>query len=169
MPRSQAQSTVAGVAALPGAALVQRIRRVAILSVIGALIYAALMRGSKGYCAGGTDPAGGFLDAAGRPVDEAPPCVQLTLGPSPLVFLGIALIVLLALGRVLRAADEAAALRVLDRAAIAVCALIVIAIVVSNVWFQLIPLEDLMTGSFSFFSPFPFGSIDVAHTSMPRP
>jgi len=102
-------------------------------------------------------------------VDAAPQCVQLTLGTNPLVYLGIALIVLLAIGRVLRADDEIVAMRILDRSAAFVGLLVVVAIVVSQVWFHLIPITDFFAGASTVFSPFPFGSIDVSITPMPAP
>lgn len=156
-------TTVAGLA---GVAVIARIRRVLILAVIAAMIYPTLMVASSGYCPGGVDGNGGFIDASGRPVDEAPACVQMTLGPSPLVYIGIALIVLLAIGRVMRASDEPAALRTLDRAAIGVGVLVAAAVIVSVVWFSLVPLDQFSSGSWSVFSPFPFGVIDVEVTPM---
>ncbi|WP_251050647.1 MULTISPECIES: hypothetical protein [unclassified Microbacterium] len=93
----------------------------------------------------------------------------MTLAPGPLVFVGIALIVLIAIGRVMKAPDELTALRILDRSAIAVAALVVVAIVVSQVWFQMIPLEAFNDGSWSLFSPFPSGNIDVEITPMTMP
>lgn len=154
------------VSGLAGVAVIARIRRVLIVAVIAAMIYPTLMVASAGYCAGGVDGNGGFIDASGRPVDEALPCVQLTLGPSPLVYVGIALIVLLAIGRVLKARDEPTALRTLDRAAIGVAVLVVVAVIVSVVWFRMTPLEGFSSGSWSVFSPFPFGVINVEVTPM---
>ncbi|MCK2035291.1 hypothetical protein KZC51_04000 [Microbacterium sp. SSW1-49] len=154
------------VAGLAGVAVIGRIRRVLILAVIAAMIYPTLMVASSGFCPGGVDGNGGFIDASGRPVDEPLPCIQMTLGPSPLVYVGIALIVLLALGRVMRASDEATALRTLDREAIGVAALVSVAVVVSVVWFRMIPLDQFSSGSWSVFSPFPFGVISVDVTPM---
>jgi hypothetical protein len=118
------------------------------------------MGATSTYCPGGVDGSGGFIDAVGRPIDEALPCIQLSLRPSPLVYLGIGLIVLFAINRVLRAGNERIALQVLDRAAIGIGVLVIVAVVVSQVWFHLIPITEFMSGSFSFFSPFPFGFID---------
>jgi len=160
-----APETVAG-AGLPGAAVFAKIRRVVIVALIAALVYPTLMVASRGYCPGGIDGRGGFIDASGRPVDEAPLCVQLTLGPSPLVYVGIAVIVLLALGRVMKASDEAAALQTRNRASIGVAALVGLAIVVSHIWFFMIPMEGVTSGSWSVFSPFPFGNIDVTTTPL---
>lgn len=144
---------------LPGRAVIARIRRVLVVSLVAALVYPAFMGASSSYCPGGVDGNGGFVDAAGIPI-EAPSCIQLSLGPSPLVYLGIGLIVLLTINRVLRAVSERMALRILDRAAIGIGVLVIVAVVVSQVWFRMIPITDFMSGSFSFFSPFPFGFIE---------
>lgn len=147
--------------ALAGVAVIARIRRVLIVSVFAALAYTSVMAGTAGYCPGGVDGSGGFIDASGQAVDQALMCVKLELRPSILIYIGIGLIVLLAIGRVMKAPDELVALRILDRAAIAVGALAVVAAVVSGVWLRMIPIEEFTGGSWSVFSPFPFGVINV--------
>ena len=99
-------------AALPGAVVIAAIRRALLWSLITAFLYPVFMTASKGICPGGVDANGGFIDSAGQPVDEAPQCIQLTLAPSPLVYIAIAVILLLALGRVIKATDERAALQI---------------------------------------------------------
>lgn len=153
-------------AALPGAVVIAAIRRVLLWSLITAFLYPVFMSAGKATCPGGFDGNGGFIDSAGLPVDEAPQCIQLTLAPSPLVYIAIAVIVLLALGRVMRAADERTALRTLEWAQYGVGLLVVVAIIVSHVWFALIPLEQFTGDSWTVFSPFPFGAIDVEVTPM---
>ena len=96
-------------------------------------------------------------------------CIDMVLKPSPLVFLGIALIVLLALGRVLKATGDASAIRTLDRAAAGLMILVVGALVYSQIWFAMIPLNDFMSGTFAILAPFPFGFIDVSNTVMSTP
>lgn len=155
--------------ALAGRPVIGRIRRVLMISVAAVLGYSALTRGSAGYCAGGVDSDGSFIDASGQAVDGAPRCVQLTLEPSPMFFIGIALIILLAIGRVMKASDEPTALRTLDRAAVAVVALVIVAIVVSWIWLRLVPIEDFARGGGTIFSPFPFGFIDVDIAPMTAP
>lgn len=157
--------TVTG-SGLPGAAVIAKIRRVVIVAVIAALVYPALMVASRSYCPGGVNGSGGFIDASGQPTGEAPVCMDLTLRPSPLIYIGIAAIVLITLGRVMKASDEHTALKTLNRAAIGVSALVGLAIIVSLVWFFLIPMEGFNSGSWTVFSPFPFGSIDVTTTPM---
>ncbi|UTT53200.1 hypothetical protein [Microbacterium maritypicum] len=166
MSLTQSSSNTTAVTGLPGIATIAKIRRVVILAVIAALVYPTLMVASRATCPGGIDGSGGFIDGSGRPVDEAPLCIQLTLGPSPLVYVGIAAIVLIALGRVMKASDEHGALKVLNRAAIGVGVLVAVAIVISHVWFFLIPMEGFTSGSWTVFSPFPFGNIDVTTTPM---
>lgn len=166
MPLASPPPAAPAFTGLPGAVVVTGIRRTLIWTLIIGVLYPAFMSGSRGYCPGAVDANGGFFDASGRPVDEAPMCAQLTLGPSPLVYVGIALIVLLALGRVIKASDERAALRTLERAIQGAGLLVLVAIVVSNVWFLMTPLEGFSSGSWSVFSPFPFGNINVEVTPM---
>lgn len=150
------------VSALPGAAVIAGIRRALLWSVLAGVVYSAFMTGSMSYCPGGFDGSGGFVDSEGRSVDQAPVCVSMALQPSVLVYVGIAAIFLIALGRVTKAADERAALRTLERAMYGAGVLVVIALVVSHVWFQSIDLEQFTSGSWSVVSPFPLGVIDVS-------
>ncbi|WP_270366710.1 hypothetical protein [Microbacterium algeriense] len=162
-PTTQATAAAKG---LPGVAIVAEIRRVLITTVVAVFVYSSLMVASRSYCPGGIDGSGGFIDSAGQPTAQAPVCIDLALRPSPLVYIGIAAIVLIALGRVMKASDEHTALKTLHRAAIGVSALVGLAIIVSLVWFFLIPMEGFNSGSWTVFSPFPFGSIDVTTTPM---
>ncbi|CAH0263137.1 hypothetical protein SRABI76_03539 [Microbacterium oxydans] len=152
--------------ALAGVAVIARIRRVLILAVIIALAYTVVLSGSSGYCPGGFDGNGGFIDSAGQATDQAPMCVTLQLRPSILIYAALGLIVLLAIGRVMKASDELVALRILDRAAIAIVVLAVVAMAVSVVWFRMIPIQDFTGGSWSVFGPFPFGVVSVDITPM---
>ena len=165
-PAPQADTTVSG---LPGAVVIAGIRRTLIWTIVAGLVYATFMSGGKGICPGGIDANGGFLDADGRSVDQAPLCVSLSLRPSVFVYVGIALIVLIALGRVAKASDERAALRTLTRAIQGAGLLVAIALVVSHVWFQLTPLEQFSSDSWTYFSPFPLGVIDVSTNPMTGP
>ncbi|KJL33101.1 hypothetical protein [Microbacterium oxydans] len=152
--------------ALAGVAVIARIRRVLILAVILALAYTVVLSGSAGYCPGGFDGNGGFIDSAGQATDQAPMCVTLQLRPSILIYAALGLIVLLAIGRVMKASDELVALRILDRAAIAIVVLAVVAMAVSVVWFRMIPIQDFTGGSWSVFGLFPFGVVSVDITPM---
>ncbi|WP_168441049.1 hypothetical protein [Microbacterium sp. K27] len=160
---SLAPTTPATAAAtgLPGIAIIAEIRRVLVTALLAVFVYSSVMVASRSYCPGGFDGSGGFIDSEGQPTDQAPVCIDLALRPSPLIYIGIAAIVLITLGRVMKASDEASALKALNRAAIGVAALVGLAIVVSHVWFFQIPMEGFTSGSWTVFSPFPFGSIDV--------
>ncbi|MDO9395349.1 MAG: hypothetical protein Q7T71_02245 [Herbiconiux sp.] len=156
-------------AMLPGAAVIARIRRMIVVVFIAGLAYGALITAGKSICVGGVDGAGGSLDSSGAATDAATTCLTLTLGPSPLMIIAFAVIVVIALTRVLkRSTSERDALKTLDRAVVVVVALAVTGIVVSQAWFALIPISDWRpTGSFSFFSPFPLGSVDLSITPGP--
>lgn len=162
----QADTTAAG---LPGAVVIAGIRRLLIWALVVGVLYSVFMSASKGICPGGIDAGGGFIDSEGRSVEQAPLCVSLALRPSAFVYVGLAVIVLIALGRVAKAADERAALRTLERAIRGAGLLVAIALVVSHVWFQLIPLEQFSSESWSVFSPFPLGVIDVVTEPMTGP
>lgn len=165
LPAAAHYATATG--SLPGRAVIARIRRMLVVALAVGFAYTAVTVASASGCAGGFDGGGGFVDSAGRTTELPPTCVQLTLRPTPLVVIAIGLIVMLAIGRVLTAVDERAALRTLDRATAGIGVLAAVAIVVSHVWFQLVPLDDLMSGSWTVFSPFPFGTIDVSTEPMP--
>jgi len=62
-------------------------------------------------------------------------------------------------------AGERAALRTLEWMLRGVGLSVVVAVVVSHVWFALIPIDQFTGDSWAVFSPFPFGSIDVETTS----
>jgi len=146
---------------LPGFEIIARLRRLLVVGAAAALGYSLFMTSGKGYCPGGVSADGGFLDAAGNPTDTAPMCVYLDLHPSPVIFIALAVIVFTAITMVLRrAADAPSAIRYLDRAAAAVAILAIASVVISQIWFALIPITD-WDGTGTFFYPFPFGSVDL--------
>lgn len=150
----------------PGAPVVVRIRRLVVVAVFAAVAYGVFMSASKGYCPGGVTGDGAFTDAAGRVVEVAPTCINLTLGPSGLIFLAIAAIVIGALTVVLRRAnDQASAMRYLDRSAALIAILVVVSVIISQVWFAMIPITE-WDGAGTFFYPFPFGSVDLVTHQM---
>jgi hypothetical protein len=124
--------------------VVRGIRRLLVTAVLGSLICSWLIVASKGGCY------------------ESGGCIDLRLSVSPLLFIGFAVIVFLALGRIInRNLDPFAATRVLDRAGLVVKIVAIVAIVVAQVWFALVPMEDFATRGGSIISPFPFGIIEV--------
>ncbi|WP_104081743.1 hypothetical protein [Cryobacterium sp. Y11] len=152
--------------ALPLRPIVVRIRRLVVLAMLAALGYTAFTAASKGYCPGGVNADGTFIDAAGNVTELAPRCINLTLQPSVVIYIGIFAIVIGALTFVLRrASDVPAALRYLDRGAVTVVILAVTSVAISQIWFAMIPITD-WNGSGTFFYPFPFGSVDLTITPM---
>ncbi|MDX2375982.1 hypothetical protein M4I32_04125 [Microbacterium sp. LRZ72] len=154
---------------VPGAAIIRHIRRLIYAATGSAIFYSVFMGAGKGGCAGGTTATGGFLDENGDATETVPTCVQLTLGPNPLMLVALAAVVIWALSRVLSRADnEDAAIRTLDRAALAVMIATAVSVVLAQVWFSLIPLEGI-NGSGTYFWPFPFGSVDFESSPMTTP
>ncbi|MDZ8173002.1 hypothetical protein [Microbacterium xanthum] len=137
-------------------------------AVGSAIAYSVFTVGSKGGCLGVVSETG-FLDENGVATDVNPTCVSLTLGPSPLVYVAFGAVVFVAIGRVLTRADsESVAFRILDRASFVIVIAAAAAIVVSQVWFGLIPLDGI-GGTGTYLWPFPFASGDVQTGSMTGP
>lgn len=146
---------------LPGTAILIRLRRLIIVGILAALASWLLISGSKGGCFGGIDADGGYLDAAGQPTPDQPMCASLTLRPTGIMPIALAIAVIWVIGRVIRAAsDEADAIRMIDRAAAVIMIVAAAGILISYVWFAMTPLPD-PGESYSVFSPFPFAGIDV--------
>ncbi|WP_460795129.1 hypothetical protein [Microbacterium sp. GXF0217] len=146
---------------VPGAGILLRLRRLIVVSILAALASWFFISGSKGWCPGGLDADGGYLDAAGQPTPEQPMCASLTLQPSGFMPIVLTLAVIWVIGRVVRsAADEAGAIRMIDRVAAVIAIVTAAGILISYVWFALTPLPD-PGASYAVFSPFPFASIDV--------
>ncbi|WP_136706144.1 hypothetical protein [Agromyces sp. H66] len=166
MPEILERRPSAALSTLPGAAVLLRTRRLLIGALIAAFAYTALGVGSRSYCPGGFTGNGGFLDASGQPTDVAPQCLTLTLQPGGIVYAAITIIVLAAITRVLRsAASEAAAMRTLDRAAVAIIIVVVAWTLVTQVSFFTIPLDG-WDGTEPFFFPFVFGNVHVEVTPL---
>jgi len=132
-----------------------------VLWALGAAIVYSTLLASKGSCPGGFAMDGGYLDANGDPTSVQPQCIQLTLQPSPVVYLAIALTVVIALGRAARAVDVGAAVRTLNRAGIVAVGITVVSMVIAFLWFQAIP-TPAEHGSILF--PFPFGGGTMTFT-----
>jgi hypothetical protein len=151
--------------ALPGTVVMQRMRKLLILALVSSLVYSMFVGASWGRCPGGSDGSGGFVDGSGNPTDVAPSCISLSLGPNPLIYVVIALIVIGALTSALKKArTEADALRYLDSAAAVISVLIVVCIVVSQIWFWNLPVDEWDGGPANFIYPFPFGSVTTVIT-----
>lgn len=161
MSRTSRSEAPLKASSLPGVEIVARVRRLLAVGLAAAVGYSLFMTSGKGYCPGGVTGDGGFTDAAGNATETAPMCAYLTLQPSALIFIAIAAIAFAAITMVLRrAADVPSALRYLDRASAAIAILAVASVVISQIWFAMIPITD-WDGTGTFFYPFPFGSVEL--------
>lgn len=125
--------------------VVRSIRRLLVTAVLAALICSWLIVASKGGCA-----------------SETGVCYDLQLRVSPVLLVGFAVIVFLALGRIIkRNLDPFAAARVLDRAGLVVKIVALVAIVVAQAWFWAIPTDGFGRNGVFVISPFLFGVIDL--------
>ncbi|MGI9822870.1 hypothetical protein [Agromyces sp. Marseille-Q5079] len=166
MPETLDHAPSAALATLPGAAVIRRIRRLVTWAIGTAIVYGTVSVASKGGCPGGIAADGGYLDANGRATDVVPQCVSMTMRPSGVVFLIIGVIVIWALTRVLRRASGTAdAIRILDRATIAVVVIAAAWTVLAFVSFLSAPI-DQWDGSEPFSSGFIFGSVEIVRTPM---
>lgn len=72
-----------------------------------------------------------------------PQCISLTLQPRIFVLAAIVIIVFTAISRVINTADtDEAGVRMLDLAAIVIMSIVGASILISHVWFWMIPLDD---------------------------
>ncbi|WP_368499206.1 hypothetical protein [Herbiconiux sp. A18JL235] len=133
-----------------------RRRRLVVVTAISAAAYAVFSQASMGRCPGGGSDATGLGEG----------CISVTLSPSPLVFLAMASILLVALARIARrASDASVAERLGDRAAAAIGLLAVVSLAVCYLWWATDPTAGWSPGEpFSTLLPFPFASVDIEIT-----
>ncbi|MFF2274532.1 hypothetical protein [Agromyces sp. NPDC058126] len=161
MPDTLDRPAAAALSSLPGATIIRRIRGMIFSALGAALVYSIIGTASKGTCVGGYSGDGGYIDGSGNATDLAPTCVQLTLRPSAIVFVAIAVTVIVAITLVLRPGrTEASALRVIDRAVVVMIAATLAWAVVTQVSFFAIPLDPPSPGE-PFMVPFTFGHVEV--------
>lgn len=86
-----AAPTAPATSLLAGAPVIARIRRLLVVVVIAGFLYTTLMTAQKQSCLGGSA------------ADGQPTCTSVVFSPSPIVLLALAVVVFIALGRVLRA------------------------------------------------------------------
>ena len=150
-----------GTTLLPGAEILVRLRRLIVVGILASLASWLFISGSRGWCPGGITADGGYLDAAGEPTLDPPMCATLTLRPNGVMPIVVAIAVIWVIGRVVRAAaNDADAVRMIDRTAAVIAIVAAAGIFISYVWFWLTPLPD-PGASYSVFAPFPFAGIDV--------
>lgn len=118
------------------------VRRLTVAALIAGVGYSLISTASQSYCPGGVSADGGFTDRLGNPTEVVPSCITMTLRPSPLIYLLLAVIVALAVtGAARNAQDDAAVHRVLARACAAVIITAVLAVVLTLAAFFSISLE----------------------------
>lgn len=134
----------------PWATVVRAARRTLITCLVVCCVYSFLVTGSRGGTTAPADPH--------QPVLE----VNLTLRPTPLVFLAIAVVFFTALHRVLnRTSDEASAVRVFRRASLVAVLIAACSVLVADIWFFASPIGGWPEPN-TWLAPFPFGSLDVS-------
>ena len=129
------------VSTMPGSEVIVPVRRLIITALVAAIGYSMFSTASRARCPGGVSSDGGFIDEFGKSTEVAPSCISMTLHPSPLVYLVLALIVVWAVTRIARGRDEATVLRVLSWTGPTVILVTILAIVLSRAAFSSIPIE----------------------------
>ncbi|UOQ90188.1 hypothetical protein MUN74_04525 [Agromyces endophyticus] len=151
MPEMLDQSQAGSLASVPGATIIRRIRGMIFSALSTGIVYSFVGFASKGAC----------FDAAVDGPEPVSTCVNLTLSPSPLVYLGIAVTVVVAISLVLRPGrTEASALRLIDRAVIIMIAATLVWAALAMVSFIALSIEPPGPGG-TFTIPFTFGVVDV--------
>jgi hypothetical protein len=150
---------------LPGRSLLLALRRLIVEAGLACIGYTLLMTASRsGGRSGGALGDGTYVDAQGNPTPYPPGQIDLTLHPSPVVYVAIAVLFFWSIRHVLRtAADEASARRIFNRVGLIIVAVALGSLVIGMVWFLMSPVtgwpaEDL------WIAPLPFGTV-TAHTT----
>ena len=151
-----------GAAVLPGAAILVSVRRLLMWALLSGIGYSLLLRGSKGACSGGmTSSDAPFEPSTGSAGADAS-CVHLQLTANPFVFIVLMAIVLVGLIVASRKATTETELhRILNRFAIIAAAFAAFCLIVSQIWFALIPLDG-WNGEVTFFTPYLVGDVDIS-------
>ncbi|MET2011664.1 hypothetical protein ABXJ56_08955 [Microbacterium chocolatum] len=166
---TRADDTLTAMPAIAGARVIAQIRALLVTVILTGIAYSVLSSATRGGCSGGRDSSGRMVDGNGLVTDVVPECVQMTVGPSPLMFAFFGGAVLWAIGRVLRRAQsEGDAIRTLRRTARVVMIVAIVGAVVAQLWFWLMPLWGL-DGQGTYVFPFPFASFTVETYPMTTP
>lgn len=146
---------------ISGAPVIAQIRTLLWTAFLTSILYSVLTVASKAGCSPGRDADGRMVDGDGVATDLEPVCTQMTLAPSPLVFLFIIGAVLWSIRRVLRRSQsDVDAIRTLRRTARTIVVVAAAAVLVAQVWFWLLPLSGI-DGQGTYVFPFPFGAVEV--------
>lgn len=165
MPSDTTGVELSEVSTVPGREVLVLVRRLIVTALIAAVGYSLFSTGSQARCPGGFNADGGFIDEFGKASEVAPLCISITMRPSALVYLVLALIVVWAVTKTVQKDwDEAAALRILGWAGPTVILVAVLAIVLSWAAFSSIPIES-WDGTSDLSIP-SWLDVDVVITSM---
>lgn len=140
-------STDVGAATRPPVAawFLPEVHAIAKRGLLWAVLYGLFARGSRGGCTILTD--GVWDDAAAAPTETV--CYTATLGPSPLVWLAMAVVFVVALGRVQRTADAPSVSRTLLRTSRALPLIALGSAVIGFWWFFTLPESAFVSGAFA--------------------
>lgn len=146
MPDALTRPAPAPLAPLHGAAVLHRVRRLLIWALVTGIAYSVLGGAGAAYCPG----------------RSATRCVSAQLEPSAGVFVGLAVVVIVTLGRVLRtAADESEAIRRIDRTVVWIVGFVIVWTVITHVSFATIDLSTWDGTEPFFFDGVRFGTITI--------
>lgn len=149
---------------LSGRVIVARIRKLILTAGFTLMVYSIFTTANRGYCPVDVATDGSLVGSDGNFTEVVPSCVNLMLQPSGLIYLAIFAIIVVTLNFVLRRAnDEESALQYLDRAELGIMILAVASLLISQIWFWMIPITD-WNGSGTFYFPFPFGAVGLITT-----
>ncbi|MFD5865639.1 hypothetical protein ACFWGP_11835 [Agromyces sp. NPDC127015] len=135
------------------AMLLLRVRGLLLSGAFAAIVYGALTHASRSACPTQT----GDVSAA--------QCQTYTLGPSWIVVAAMAVAFFVGLGAAARRPDPLAALRSLDRTRVVIISIALGSIVISLVWFWMLPVQQVLDQGGSLWFPFPFGAVTSDFTT----
>ncbi len=144
---------------LPGAEVIAGIRSLIIWAVVATALLSLFIRGGSAGCSGGID-GDGFIGRDGQPTDVEPMCGSVTMGPSPLLYALLAVLVIAALTRILgRAVTIDHALRIINNTRLIIVVLSLVALAVSYLALTSLRVDDW--SAYHVVSPLPFAQFTV--------
>ncbi|MFF2272170.1 hypothetical protein ACFVTX_07840 [Agromyces sp. NPDC058136] len=129
------------------ATLLLRVRGLMLSGAFAAVVYGMLTNSSRSACPTQT----GSVSTA--------QCVTYTLSPSWVVVAAMAIALLVGLGAASRRADARAAMRALDRTGTVIIAIALTSLVIAQVWFWALPVQQVLDHGGGLWFPFPFGAV----------
>lgn len=140
-------------------AILVRILRLLIATLLSLLTYLLSSAGSKGHGSGGFQQDGGFVDSQGNPTTEVPRTISLTLGPSFSFVVLLLLIVVIGIWMASRSQTSKSADQTLRATVAVIVGFTLVAIYATHVSFGLLEFSDDMTNGQRV--TIPFGQVSV--------